>query len=95
MSVKGSRRVADVLRLSDGTLAARLDVEPDRVDVRDGASAARQDEGERQPTACLTMVFRLMESASRKWRALNGSGMNKEMSAGAVFVDGLKQTQAA
>lgn len=46
-------------------------------------------------TACLTMVFKLMESASKKWRALNGSSLIKEIIAGAVFVDGLKQTQAA
>ena len=46
-------------------------------------------------TACLTMVFKLMESASKKWRALNGSELIKEMIDGAVFVDGVKQTQAA
>ena len=46
-------------------------------------------------TACLTMVFKLMESASKKWRALNGSELIKEMIAGAVFVDGVKKPQAA
>jgi putative transposase len=46
-------------------------------------------------TACLTMVFKLMESASKKWRALNKSSLIQEMIAGAVFVDGLKQTVAA
>jgi putative transposase len=46
-------------------------------------------------TACLTMVFKLMKSASKKWRALNGSSRIQEMIAGAVFVDGLKQTHAA
>jgi putative transposase len=46
-------------------------------------------------TACLTMVFKLMESASKKWRALNGSSRIQELIAGAVFVDGLKQTHAA
>ena len=46
-------------------------------------------------TACLTMVFKLMESASKKWRALNGSELIKEMIDGAVFVDGVKQPQAA
>jgi len=46
-------------------------------------------------TACLTMVFKLMESASKNWRALNGSPLLKEMIAGAVFVDGVKQTAAA
>jgi putative transposase len=46
-------------------------------------------------TACLTMVFKLMESASKKWRALNKSSLIQEMIAGAVFVDGIKQTAAA
>ena len=46
-------------------------------------------------TACLTMVFKLMESASKKWRALNGSELIKEVIAGTVFVDGVKQPQAA
>ena len=46
-------------------------------------------------TACLTMVFKLMESASKKWRALNGSELIKEMIAGTVFVDGVKKPQAA
>ena len=45
--------------------------------------------------ACLTMVFKLMESASKKWRALNGSELIPEMIAGAVFVDGVKKPQAA
>ena len=46
-------------------------------------------------TACLTMVFKLMESASKKWRALNGSELISEVIAGTVFVDGVKKPQAA
>jgi putative transposase len=45
--------------------------------------------------ACLTMVFKLMESASKKWRALNGSSRIQEVIAGAVFVNGVNQTHAA
>jgi putative transposase len=45
--------------------------------------------------ACLTMVFKLMESASKKWRTLNGSELIKEVIAGTVFVDGVKKPQAA
>jgi putative transposase len=45
--------------------------------------------------ACLTMVFKLMESASRRWRALNGSRLIPEVIAGVKFVDGVKQTRAA
>jgi putative transposase len=46
-------------------------------------------------TACLTMVYKLMESASKKWRALNGSRRLQEVIAGAVFVDGVKKPDAA
>jgi putative transposase len=46
-------------------------------------------------TACLTMVYKLMESASKKWRALNGSDLLPEVKAGAVFVDGVKKSNAA
>jgi putative transposase len=45
--------------------------------------------------ACLTMVFKLMESASRRWRALNGSRLISEVIAGVKFVDGVKQILAA
>jgi putative transposase len=45
--------------------------------------------------ACLTMVFKLMESASRRWRALNGSPLLADVIKGVVFVDGVKQEGAA
>jgi len=45
--------------------------------------------------ACLTMVFKLMQSASRRWRALNGSELLAEVIKGAVFVDGMKKEDAA
>ena len=44
--------------------------------------------------ACLTMVFKLMESASKTWRALNGSELLPEVIAGTVFVDGVKKSNA-
>jgi transposase-like protein len=46
-------------------------------------------------TACLSMVFKLMESASKSWRALNGSTLLREVIAGVTFVDGVKQSHAA
>jgi putative transposase len=46
-------------------------------------------------TACLTMVFKLMESASKSWRALNGSTLLREVIRGVTFVDGVKQSHAA
>jgi putative transposase len=45
--------------------------------------------------ACLTMVFKLMQSASRHWRALNGSGLLSEVIKGTVFVDGMRKEDAA
>jgi putative transposase len=45
--------------------------------------------------ACLTMVFKLMESASKRWRSLNGSARLKAVIAGAKFVDGIEVKDAA
>jgi putative transposase len=46
-------------------------------------------------TACLTMVYKLMQSASLRWRALNGSALLGDVIAGVVFVDGEMQEDAA
>ncbi len=46
-------------------------------------------------TACLTMVFKLVESASKHWRALNGSELIPHVIAGVVFVDGIKPERIA
>ena len=45
--------------------------------------------------ACLTMVFKLMESASRTWRALNGSPRLQAVISGARFADGIEVRDAA
>jgi transposase-like protein len=45
--------------------------------------------------ACLTMVFKLMESASRSWRSLNGSPLLAEVIKGVVFIDGVREKPAA
>lgn len=45
-------------------------------------------------SACLTMVFKLMESASKGWRLLNGSPLLSKVIAGVRFVDGVEQTAA-
>jgi putative transposase len=45
--------------------------------------------------ACLTMVFKLMESASRSWRSLTGSTHLKAVISGAKFVDGIEVNDAA
>ena len=46
-------------------------------------------------SACLTMVFKLLESAARGWRLLNGSMLLNDVLIGVRFVDGVKQTEAA
>jgi len=44
--------------------------------------------------ACLTMVFKLTQSAERSWRSLNGSSLLPDVIQGVRFVDGLKQQAA-
>ena len=46
-------------------------------------------------TACLTMVYKLMESAAKHWRLLNGSQWIPDVIAGIVFIDGVKDQAAA
>jgi putative transposase len=46
--------------------------------------------GSGSATACETMVFKLMESASKHWRALNGAKLVAEVIAGVKFVNGEK-----
>ena len=43
----------------------------------------------------LAMAFKLMISAQRKWRKLDGSNRMPEIIKGIVFVDGIKQIQNA
>jgi transposase-like protein len=45
--------------------------------------------GSRQ--ACLTMVFKLAQSAEKGWRKLNGCALAKEVSLGVAFVDGIRK----
>jgi putative transposase len=46
-------------------------------------------------TACLTMVYKLIESASKRWRSLNGSPLLAEVVRGTIFVDGIREKPAA
>jgi transposase-like protein len=41
-------------------------------------------------TACLAMAFKLVESAQKNWRKLNGSALLPEVIAGVIFNDGVK-----
>ena len=42
-------------------------------------------------SACLTMVYKLMDSASRHWRALNGTALLPEVVRGIKFTDGVRE----
>ena len=44
--------------------------------------------------ACLTMVFKLVRSAERHWRALNGSALIPQVSEGVQFIDGMRKEAA-
>jgi putative transposase len=46
-------------------------------------------------SACETMVFKLMESASKGWRKLNGALLLPEILQGMKFVDGIKVAKDA
>ena len=48
----------------------------------------RRTKGNGSRAACLAMVFKLCESAARKWRTLNGAKLLPEVIAGIQFIDG-------
>ena len=54
----------------------------------------RKTTGSGLRVACLTMVFKLMESAPKTWRALNGSTLVADVIAGVPFADGVRKTVA-
>lgn len=54
----------------------------------------RKTKGSGSRTACLAMVFKLMECASKTWRALNGSALLPDVIAGVQFVDGERKNAA-
>ena len=54
----------------------------------------RRTKGSGSRVACLTMVFKRMESASKTWRALNGSTLVADVFAGVQFADGVKKIAA-
>jgi len=45
--------------------------------------------------ACLTMVFKLMESASKSWRSLNGSPHHRAVIAGTKCIDEVEINDAS
>jgi len=55
----------------------------------------KRTKGSGSRIACLTMVYKLMQSASKKWRLLNGTQVLAEVLRGTIFVDGVCVPQAA
>ena len=55
----------------------------------------KKTRGNGSRVACLAMVFKLTESASKKWRALNGTSLIPDVIQGIPFINGIKQTEAA
>jgi putative transposase len=55
----------------------------------------KKTRGNGSRTACLAMVFKLAQSASKKWRALNGSSLLPDIIQGIPYINGVKQTEAA
>ncbi len=45
-------------------------------------------------TACLTMVFKLVQSAEKRWRSLKGSELLPEVISGIRFINGVKEQAA-
>ena len=54
----------------------------------------RRTKGNGSRSACLAMLFKLAQSAQRRWRQLNGSDLLPEVIQGVAFQDGLRTTQA-
>ena len=55
----------------------------------------RRTKGSGSRMACLTMVFKLMQSAAKRWRLLNGSQLLDDVIHGVQFIDGIKTQQDA
>jgi putative transposase len=55
----------------------------------------RRTKGSGSRAACLAMVFKLVMSASERWRLLNGSKLFEKVISGVQFKDGIMQKESA
>jgi len=55
----------------------------------------RRTKGNGSRAACLAMVFKLVQSAERHWRRLNGHQLIPEVIAGVQFIDAIKEEKDA
>jgi hypothetical protein len=70
-------------------LAAPADQQSDRVDLLAGAGQNPPHQGPGNKDAGLAMVFKLLEAAEGRWRAVNGPHLVALVRAGARFERGL------
>ncbi len=54
----------------------------------------KKTKGNGSRRACLAMVFKLCQSAQKRWRRLNGHALIQDVIAGVTFTDGEKQQAA-
>ncbi len=54
----------------------------------------KRTKGNGSRKACLAMVYKLIESAQKRWRRLNGHALIPDVIAGVTFTDGV-QSHAA
>ncbi len=54
----------------------------------------RRTKGNGSRAACLAMVFKLAQSAEKRWRKLNGHQLIPDVISGVRFVDGIKKVAA-
>lgn len=55
----------------------------------------RKTKGSGSRTACLTMVFKLVQAAEKNWRRLTGANHILKLLAGYTYVDGIEQERTA
>jgi len=55
----------------------------------------KKTKGSGSRTACLTMAFKLVQSAAKRWRSLNGSQLLPDVVQGVPFINGQRAPQAA
>lgn len=55
----------------------------------------RRTKGNGSRKACLTMVFKLVQAAEKKWRLLNGSQRIPDVIQGIRFIDGVREEKIA
>jgi len=88
-------RIACLLRLSGRALKAPPTTNPIESTFVTVRLRHRRTKGSGSRVACLTMVYKLMQSAEKKWSLLNGSDILPGVVQGIKFNHGVKETRDA